>query len=197
MIRFLFPLLCLAIPMALPAADPEERFVVQGHPVELREGPASGDRVTALLTPGERVRVIKILNKERQVRVERSQGESGWVAAEDLLGQAPLSPPGPNPPTRTPEGLQQELSQLQLELAKSQTAAAEILRVQAERDQLQNQVIHLKRDIERLRQENSALDADEKQTWFLVGGALLIAGIVLGVLLPRIRVGRRQHWGSF
>ena len=31
----------------------------------------------------------------------------------------------------------------------------------------------------------------------MIGGGVLVTGIILGVLLPRLRVRRRNHWGSY
>lgn len=197
-LRLLFIVLSSLSPSLFGANDREEATIVTAHPVQLREGPGAAEPVIGTLAPGERVRIVRTAGKERRLQVERSQGTLGWIAPEDLATPpSPLSdPPAPAEP-QTLETLRQELALLQADLAKAQTASIEILRIQAERDQLQREVIHLKRELDRLRQENSALDADETQVWFLMGGAILFGGILLGILLPRLHLRRRNHWGSF
>ena len=37
-----------------------------------------------------------------------------------------------------------------------------------------------------------------EQNWFMIGAAAIIVGIVLGLILPRLRVRRRRsEWGDF
>lgn len=45
--------------------------------------------------------------------------------------------------------------------------------------------------------ENSALKDNNAKTWFLVGAAVLIAGLLLGLIIPRLRFHKKSSWGSF
>ena len=201
-----FPILC-ALTLAWPAlADIATRYVVEDHPVTLRSGFSDQDHALATLRPGEAVRILKENKKEGQQRVQRESGEMGWVQTSDLrdaLPEAAAHPQAPAPagledaPAKTPEQLQQELGRLQNELVQVRAASADVLRIQAERDQLQSTVISLKRELESLSQEKNTLDEDQQQTWFLIGGIVLFGGILIGILLPRISVRRRNQWGSF
>jgi SH3 domain protein len=202
-LRFL--LVFFALMLTGPAiADNATRFVVEDHPVPLRSGFSDQDHTLATLRPGESVKVFKENKKEGQARVQRESGEVGWVEAKDLRDALPEPASTPvaipiieeNQP-KTPEQLQQELGRLQSELVQVRAASADVLRIQAERDQLQSTVISLKRELETLSQEKNTLDEDQQQTWFLIGGIVLFGGILVGILLPRISVRRRNQWGSF
>ncbi|MEY2696130.1 MAG: hypothetical protein RL333_268 [Pseudomonadota bacterium] len=189
--------------MAWPAlADNLTRFVVKDHPVALRSGFSDQDHALATLKPGEAVKVLKDNKKEHQQRIQRESGEMGWVESQDLQDASPEAATPAQAGTednqaKSPEQLQQELGRLQSELVQVRAASADILRIQAERDQLQSTVISLKRELETLSQEKNMLDEDQQQTWFLIGGVVLLGGILIGILLPRISVRRRNQWGSF
>jgi SH3 domain protein len=198
-------LIFLALMLARPAfADNTARFVVEDHPVQMRSGFSVQDHTLATLRPGEAVKVLKENKREGQERVQRESGEVGWVESKDLTEtpKGVASPPAVAPllqedQVKTPEELQQELGRLQSELVQVRSASADVLRIQAERDQLQSTVISLKRELETLSQEKNTLDEDQQQTWFLIGGIVLFGGVLIGILLPRISVRRRNQWGSF
>jgi len=44
--------------------------------------------------------------------------------------------------------------------------------------------------------ENSSLKDNNAKTWFLVGAAVLIAGLLLGLIIPRLRFQKKSSWGS-
>jgi SH3 domain protein len=58
-------------------------------------------------------------------------------------------------------------------------------------------VIAQRKELETVLRDKNALTDDQKQAWFLIGGSVLFAGILLGILLPRLSVRRRGQWNSF
>jgi SH3 domain protein len=198
--RLILPLVLIPWISTSFAEEGPLRYIVENHPVELRSGFTEQDHGLATLNPGEKVTLLKSDSEEGQARVQRDNGMTGWVLTDDLTETAPNkllpAPLTEASPTKNPDQLQQELGRLQRELIESRTASADILRIQAERDQLQSNVITLKREVEALRQEKSALSEDQKQTWFVIGGLVVFGGIVLGLILPRLSTRRRNPWGS-
>ena len=45
--------------------------------------------------------------------------------------------------------------------------------------------------------ENSALKDNDAKSWFLIGSAVLFGGLLLGLILPRLRFQKKDSWGSF
>jgi SH3 domain protein len=137
------------------------------------------------------------------IKVQTASGETGWLPSRALTSEAPPPPPAVAPavvaetPAKSPQQLQAELDNLQTELQAIRQASANVLRIQAERDQLQESVISLRKELETALREKSVLNGDQKQAWFLIGGGVLFGGILLGVLLPRLSVRRRDDWHSF
>lgn len=203
-LRILLVLLVLATsPLSLAAGD--TNYVVQGATVELKSGLSRQDKVVKSLEPGTPLKVLKRNTKLGYSRVQLESGEIGWLPTRVLTSTAPPPPPKPEAPqplipeapVKSPQQLQSELDNLQTELQAVRQASANVLRIQAERDQLQESVISLRKELETALREKSMLNDDQKQAWFLIGGGVLFAGILLGVLLPRLSVRRRNDWGSF
>jgi SH3 domain protein len=67
--------------------------------------------------------------------------------------------------------------------------------MQEERDQLQITAHQLQVELEKLREEKAALNADQKQLWFALGAGALMSGILLGLIVPRLKPKRRNVWG--
>ena len=44
--------------------------------------------------------------------------------------------------------------------------------------------------------ENNALKDNSTRSWFLIGAAVLFSGIILGLILPRLRIRKKDSWGS-
>jgi SH3 domain protein len=67
--------------------------------------------------------------------------------------------------------------------------------MQEEREQLQITARQLQAELEKTRAEKAALNADQKQLWFAMGAGTLLSGIVLGLIIPRMKPKRRNVWG--
>ncbi len=194
-------MLTLASSLAL-AADTVKRYVAAERPAELRSGLGPKDTVIQTLAPGTEVTLLKQNTKLGYSRVQTATGDSGWVDSRALTPTAAAAPtPLVTPePTATPpstEALQAEISHLQTELIAIRQASSNILRIQAERDQLQETVITLKKELDTAEREKNALNDDQKQGWFVIGSTVLFGGIVLGLLIPRLSLRRRNSWNTF
>ena len=200
-LRPMLMLLLMAI-SPLVGADPLLRYVQPERPVGLHQEDSERGRVLGFLGTNEAVKLLKQNPKTGHALIERSNGQTGWVLSKDLADTpktltAAQAAARSVQNSKSTEALESELSQLQAELANVRASSADVLKIQAERDQLQTTVIKLRREIETLNQERNGLAADQKQGWFLVGGAVLFIGIFLGVVLPRLSHRRSSQWGSF
>jgi SH3 domain protein len=104
----------------------------------------------------------------------------------------------PNVPKTPLEfSLTKEKEQLTRELAELRKTSAGAVEIKKERDDLQAWRVNAERDLAQLKLENQALKDSANQDWFLYGGCLALAGVVLGFIIPKISWGRRNSWGSF
>ncbi len=94
--------------------------------------------------------------------------------------------------------LQKERNELQLELEEYRRSSGGAVQTANERRNLRKKVAALTWEVENLKLEKRELENDRAHSWFLVGAAVLILGIVAGLLLPRLQTKRKDHsWDSF
>ncbi len=93
--------------------------------------------------------------------------------------------------------LEGENTRLEQELATIRHGSENILRLTEERSALQHQVARLTRQVADLEQQNLDLRNERSQRWFLIGAGVLAGGILIGLIIPRLRPGRRKTaWNS-
>ncbi len=94
--------------------------------------------------------------------------------------------------------LTQERDQLSKELNDLKQTAANAVQLKHQRDQLQERVISVERELQQLKRENQALEDSANQDWFLYGGILSLFGVLLGFILPKLSWRRKtSNWDTF
>jgi SH3 domain protein len=101
------------------------------------------------------------------------------------------------PGTPLEQSLANERDQLSQELNELKKASANVLQLKNERDELQERVVNVERDMQQMKLENQSLKDTSKQDWFLYGGLLALFGVILGFVLPKIGWRRKRGWDSF
>jgi SH3 domain protein len=66
-----------------------------------------------------------------------------------------------------------------------------------ENRQLKEKFQQLDHDMQLLIIENSALKDNDAKSWFLIGAAVLFGGLLLGLILPRLRFQKKDSWNNF
>ena len=203
-IRMVLVLVCIA-PL-ISQAEEVPGFVTQDADVKLRTGYGKRVHVVKPLDPGTPLTVIGVNTKNGISEVRLGSGEEGWVASRFISTEG--APVNAIPPVvtesltedlaaKSTQELILEVNRLRTEMIAVRQAANDSLKIQTERDQLQQTVIGLKQELESANREKNMMNDDQKQAWFLIGGAVLFLGIILGVLLPRLSVRRKTDWGTF
>ena len=80
------------------------------------------------------------------------------------------------------------------ELKKTMSSSAQL---RNERDELQERVVNVERDLQQYKLENQALKDTASQDWFLYGGILALFGVLLGFILPKLGWRRKSSWDSY
>ncbi len=112
--------------------------------------------------------------------------------------QTPLKPPVPPvEPAQALRALQREHDALLARQPALQEATERATTLARQNQQLEQQVQALQAQVDGLREEAAALRADDRRRWFATGAGVLVAGIVLGLLLPALRGRRRRGHGGF
>jgi len=96
------------------------------------------------------------------------------------------------------QSLTEERNHLRNELNELQHTAANAIQLKNERNQFQERIISIERELEQLRLEKKILEDTSKQDWFLYGGILALAGMLFGWILPKLSWQRKtSNWDSF
>jgi SH3 domain protein len=203
-------------------AQAQTRYVTDRTLVELRRGPSTEYLILRNLEAGERVDVLEQDAAAGYSRVRvADQGTEGWILtrfltaepiARERLAAAERNLAGARERVTTLETQTAELSRdlsatrtdleqtrtthatVSQELADIRTAAANVVEIRDQNTRLQQRLIERDREVESLTAENTRLAARNNQNWFVVGAAVLLAGIVIGLVAPSLRRKRRSDW---
>ena len=72
-----------------------------------------------------------------------------------------------------------------------------MLAIDSQNDELQEKLTNAEINIDQLTEELQGLRNQTNRTWFVTGALVLLGGIVLGLILPRLRWQRRSRYDTF
>jgi SH3 domain protein len=102
------------------------------------------------------------------------------------------------PGTSLEQSLATERDHLARELSELKQTASSAVALRNQRDELQERVVNVERELEQLKLENKALGDSSRQDWFLYGGMLSLIGVILGFILPKLGWRRRSSsWDTY
>ncbi|WJW75167.1 TIGR04211 family SH3 domain-containing protein [Thiohalobacter sp. IOR34] len=212
----------LLLGLALPAFS-ETRFVSDRLEIPMRTGKSMQHRISRMLPSGTPVEVLEVDKASGWSLVRAPSGAEGWVlsrylmkvpAARDRLVQAEkklaqLEMQDKTRGSRLAEleeakaaveaelaKLKAENSRLAQQLAEVRRTASSTLAIDSENRELKNKLIAMEREQQTLVQENESLRDRTARDWFMVGAGVIIVGIILGLILPRIRFRKRSSWDT-
>jgi SH3 domain protein len=215
----------LSAAIAVPsAAVAETRYVTDvGHYV-VRESADPGSPVVGTLASGEAVEVLSGDADGKVVHVRLPDGKTGYTQSRFLMDkpaararvaelEKKLASLSADPKSGAAQlkqlqeerdGLKQALDEAQRNLSGARTelqqlrqASADPVAVGKERDALRTQLATLQKETEQLRGDAQERTSDEERMWFMVGGAVALGGVLLGLILPYLRLRqRRGSWWS-
>jgi len=206
------------------AAGAETRYVTDQYDFNLRSGESTRYKILRSLPSGTSVEVLSVNDKTGYANVRTEDGLTGYMllrylqdepgareqvaSLRERLAELQQAPDKLAASLTKLQGehraLQQDYAALkdekqrqEQELAGIRHASANVMRIDQERRQLQDQVSNLVMQVDALEQRNLELTNRNKQDWFLIGAGVAGAGILVGLILPNLRLRRRRSsWGS-
>ncbi len=198
----------------------DTRYITDQLSLPLKEDPRGGSKTLRTLKAGTAVKYV-VTDKETGYAMIKVGNTEGWVP-ERMLSKTPGAQQRLREREKQLQRLKKEtaaLKQQRSELSgdqKSQLATIADLEMQnrnleeeltalkrATADVMainnENQVLHreldaLKAEHNTVVEENRRLKDATAQQWFIRGAGVVIAGMVLGLILPRLRLKRRDDW---
>lgn len=199
------------------------RYVSDELEITMRNGQGVKFAIRKMLTSGTKLDVVET-DPSGYSKVRTENGTEGWVltryldnqpssrnrlaASEQKVANLELeiaqykteveALSSQNSDTGSQNLTLTETSQrLSKELEDLRRTASNAMALDAENHQLKEQLQEIDHQTQLLIIENSGLKDNNAKTWFLVGAAVLIAGLLLGLIIPRLRFQKKSSWGSF
>ncbi|HEY9149738.1 MAG TPA: TIGR04211 family SH3 domain-containing protein, partial [Gammaproteobacteria bacterium] len=220
MMKKLLALLCLCLFTA--GAQAQTLYVSDQLEIQLRSGASLQHRILRMLPSGTALEVLEVDQAEGWTRVRAPSGVDGWVlsrflmperaardrlaAAEQRVARLEQENRQLNVTIRELRGekesvakergeLDQTSRQLAQELEEIRRTASSALALDAENKELKARVLGAEREIQTLQQENARLQDRTARDWFMVGAGVIVLGIIIGLIIPRLRFRRKSSWG--
>ena len=205
---------------AWAAPSPAETLYISDElEITMRSGPSTQNKILRMLTSGMPVEVTQDDSGNGYTRVREPGGREGWVLSRFLSAQ-----PGAQAQLLATHQelavLQTDKAQMIEQLksigalhgtiarleAENQTLASEletfrattanILSLDRDARDLESAIDNLVRRNESLLREKFQLEDRTAPRWFVRGAGVMLLGLVLGLLVPRLRGKRKRHWGE-
>lgn len=217
----LLALLCLCLLTA--GLQAQTLYVSDQLEIQLRSGASLQHRILRMLPSGTALEVLEVDQAEGWSRVRAPSGVEGWVlsrflmptpsardrlaAAEQRMARLEQENRQLNATIRELRGeketvakerseLDQSSRQLAQELEEIRRTASSALAIDTENKELKGRILSAERQIQTLQQENARLQDRTARDWFMVGAGVVVLGIILGLVIPRIRFRRKSSWGE-
>jgi len=211
----------LALLMIGAAAEAQDRYVSDRLVITFRTGPGSEYAINRNLTSGDRVELLEEGEAEGYSRVRLPDGAEGWVLtrylqseptanlelegvtreleaerrrADDLARQLAESNASLAETSAALDASQSSATQMNAELADIRSASASAIETRDENEDLRLQVDELTADAQVAAMEIDELRRRERQNWFVIGAAVLLGGVIIGLVAPSLRPRRRSSW---
>lgn len=217
-IRFWLVLL-LMCPLIASAAN-ETKYVSDHLVITLRTGQGNQFQIIKTLSSGDALTVLQ-QTQTGYTQVQTSDGTTGWVRTQylsdtppaavklakaedklaklqDKLGKTQQALSDLRKQNTQLNGeyskLQSEHKSTSAELTKLSQIAAHPKQLQSENVELRQKYAKMSDEYTLIKQENQVLKDRSKRNWFLAGALVVIIGMVIGLIIPKLRFRRKDGW---
>lgn len=210
--------------ISLPLFAGDTAYISDQCTIYIRSGPSTRNKIVRALRSGDTVTVLNIDDASGYTQIQSTKGDQGWVLARQLMDQPSdreriiQVQAEVTKLTNQNQSLQDEISKM-AETLKGQINSNNV--IAGKNKQLASKLSHitqtaanalgmadrlkslgveeqeLRRQVKRLEQENTSLSDSTTMYWFIIGGCTLLFGILLGLILPRFRIQRKESFDSF
>lgn len=205
------------------SAAAETRYVSDRLEIQMRTGKGTQFRILRMLPSGTALDVLEVDQENGYSRVRAPGGVEGWVLnrylmkgqaardrltdAEKKLAELELE----NRKLKTTFGdlkeekgstekerneLDKENRKLSQELEEIRRTASSALAIDTENKDLKSRIVAYERQLQTLQQENEGLKDRTARDWFMVGAGVVILGMIIGLIIPRIRWRKKSSWDT-
>ena len=215
-------LLLLTFSIITTEAQAARKYVGDHLVITLRSGPGTENRVLKALPSGTPMEILEEA-ENGYARARLEDGMEGWVRvqylsdtpiAKDLLdklqvkydklkedydqakGELNTLKSEHSKVAKGSDKLESQYKALQDRVARLNQVAAKPILLDQENRELKEQNVTLSNEMNLIRQENQILKDRSDRDWFIAGAGVILLGVILGLLLPKIRVRKKDGWSG-
>ena len=199
------------------------RYISDDLTIPMRSGTTNRHKILKFLNSGMPVKVLETTEDGLYSYISIEGDKEGWVETNKLMStksakdQLVIN----NQKLETSEKKIKELrsiianlktdnKRLESELASTteqkntlrqtltefKTSAAKPIAIYEKNKQLENDINQLTNENKSLISENAQLNDDSLKKWFIIGAAVALGSLVLGMIIPNIRWRKKDSWGG-
>jgi SH3 domain protein len=210
--------------LVIASAGAADKWVTDEFEVMMRSGKSNKQSIIRQLKSGTPVEAVEQDAESGYTLVRAGSGAEGWVLTRYLKSAPTARLRLPDVEQRLSRSesqradlsnevssvkkerdeLRRELSQLQSsnssvqnQLERVTELSADTIQVDNQNRQLKQRLIDTESQIEELQRSNDKLSSRAGREWFLIGGAVLTVGLLLGLIIPRISWRKKSSWSDF
>lgn len=202
----------LAISLLAPlSAHSKTVYITDQLETALRSGPSNEYRIVRAVKSGDAVKVIDTSTRGF-TQIETQAGAKGWILTRYLMDkehpreqleqhadttqiQQELEE-SLSAATAQIEQLTAENTKVKMELDKLTRTSGSAIAINKQNEELQLHRANLEREMQTLQQANDDLKRSHSHRWFYAGAGILLLGLLLGLLIPKIRFQQRSNWNA-
>jgi len=205
-------------------ADNNTRYVTDQLEITLRSGQSLKHQIVRMLPSGTPVELLETDEETKYSRIRTTDdGTEGWVlsryldnqpSARERLAKASqqLRQLGDDKKQlqQTLKQVTKEKDQLSQSLNAANSKTEQLNRELQHIKQISSNTIEVDKDNQRLKiqlqelqsrydQAESSIDTlqdDSNRQWVMVGAGIILLGMLIGLIIPKIRWRRKSEWGS-
>lgn len=221
---FVLSALAILVMTATMPAQAKTSYVSDELKVPMRSGASNGHRIIKFLKSGTALTILGTSDDNKFIEVEIPGGKTGWVEADNVMdvpsGRDRLVSVNKKlaKMRQDTKGLKKSITALKAEIRKLKNEKGTL---QNQRTNLSNSLDdlkitaanplalskknkQLKKERDKARDQASMLDKDNQQLrsnvaqeWFIIGGAVSLGSLIIGLIITRINWRRkRDSWGD-
>jgi SH3 domain protein len=199
------------------------RYVTDSLKLEARSGPSTDHRIFKMLESGTPVTLLEEDPGSGYSRVALEDGSEVWILsrflmdepsaraqlieavekytrereiARDLTSQLETLGQTVSELEHDRSELARDKKLLQTELSQIKQAAADTLAINERNEKLARELETLASELDSANLRMRTLKERSERDWFLAGAGVLLGGMILGLVIPKIRWKRRRGWGE-
>ena len=201
----------------------ENRWVTDSFEITMRSGKGNRQSIIRMLRSGTKIELLETDTQAGYSRVRTGSGAEGWVLNRYLLKRPPARVMMPDVEARlraseerrkkleaelrtisrdrdqfksqlnsvesTGQGLQKELDDVR-------RMSANVMKIDSQNKSLRQSLNKSQAAVEKLQADNQRLASRATREWFIIGALVVIVGMLIGLILPRVRWRKKSSWGD-